>query len=97
MTTDLAPDLIATWRTNYGLDRRTPEEAMRWWSDNNIGQAPAGAVAALGLCLEAIDAWHRVGSSLLHGRDTPTVRTMVIRGFLRGYLAGWRAAKREGK
>ncbi len=44
----------------------------------------------------AIDAWHRVGSSLLHGRDTPTVRTMVIRGFLRGYLAGWRAAKRKG-
>ena len=51
---DLAPDLIATWRTNYGLDRRTPEEAMRWWSDNNIWQAPAGAVAALGLCLDAI-------------------------------------------
>ena len=44
----------------------------------------------------AIDAWHRVGSSLLHGRDTPTVRTMVIRGFLRGYLAGWRAAERKG-
>lgn len=62
MTTDLAPDLIATWRTNYGLDRRTPEEAMRWWSDNNIGQAPAGAVAALGLCLDAI-------ARLTHERD----------------------------
>ena len=45
----------------------------------------------------AIDAWHRVGSSLLHGCDMPTVRTMVTRGFLRGYLAGCRAAKRSRK
>ena len=62
MTTDLTPDLIACWRANYGLDKRTPDEAMRWWSDNNIGQAPAGAVAALGLCLEAI-------ARLTHERD----------------------------
>ena len=45
-----------------GLDKRSPDEAMRWWSDNNIGQAPAGAVAALGLCLEAI-------ARLTHERD----------------------------
>lgn len=45
----------------------------------------------------AIAAWHRVGSDLLHERDTPTVRTMAVRSFLRGYLAGWRAAKQERK
>ena len=52
--TDLAPVLIAGWRTNYGLDTRTPEEAMRWWDERWLGKAPAGAVAALGLCLEEI-------------------------------------------
>lgn len=52
---DVTPDLIACWRANYGLDRRTPEQAMRWWAEHNIGQAPAGAVAALGLCLEEHD------------------------------------------
>lgn len=54
MTTDLTPDLIACWRANYGLDKRTPDEAMRWWDERCLGKAPAGAVAALGLCLEEI-------------------------------------------
>lgn len=52
--TDLTPDMIAAWRANYGLATRTPEEAMRWWDERCLGKAPAGAVAALGLCLEAI-------------------------------------------
>lgn len=52
--TDLTPDMIAAWRANYGLATRTPEEAMRWWDERCLGKAPAGAVAALGLCLEEI-------------------------------------------
>lgn len=48
-------DMIRCWRINYGLDIRTPEEAMRWWHEHNNGMAPAGAVAALGLCLNEIE------------------------------------------
>lgn len=48
-------ETIRVWRINYGLDTRTPEEAMRWWSGEMHGRAPAGAVAALGLCLDEID------------------------------------------
>ena len=47
-------ETINTWRINYGLDKRTPEEAQRWWSYQQNGMAPAGAVAALGLCLQEI-------------------------------------------
>ncbi len=47
-------DIIACWRINYGLDSRGPEHAARWWHEMNDGKAPAGAVAALGLCLEEI-------------------------------------------
>jgi hypothetical protein len=39
------------WRINYGLDRRSPEDAARWWGCG----APAGAVAALGLCLDEVE------------------------------------------
>jgi hypothetical protein len=42
---------IDCWRSNYGLDKRSPAEAARWWADNMQGKAPAGAVAALGILL----------------------------------------------
>jgi hypothetical protein len=48
-------DVIECWKANYGLDKRTPEDAMRWWHDSCNGMAPAGAVAALGLCLIEIE------------------------------------------
>lgn len=47
--------MLSDWRINYGLDTRTPAEAMRWWHDNMDGKAPAGAVAALGLCIDEIE------------------------------------------
>lgn len=47
---------IDGWRVNYGLDKRTPREAVQWWSDNLGGFAPAGAVAALGVALDELDA-----------------------------------------
>ncbi len=47
--------VIQQWRINYGLDKRTPADAMRWWSDNLRGMAPAGAVCALGLALLEIE------------------------------------------
>tara|TARA_R110000868_G_scaffold8110_1_gene41863 strand:- start:481 stop:753 length:273 start_codon:yes stop_codon:yes gene_type:complete len=52
----ITPEMIETWRTNYGLDKRSPAEAARWWSDKYDGLAPAGAVAAFGYLLEARDA-----------------------------------------
>lgn len=59
MTDDhLTDDHIQCWKINYGLDKRTPQEAMQWWHDGNGGyggMAPAGAVAALGLCLLEIE------------------------------------------
>lgn len=48
-------ELIQCWKINYGLDKRTPEEAARWWSENLNGMAPAGAVAALGFCIKEIE------------------------------------------
>lgn len=48
-------ETIRTWRINYGLDTRTPEQAMRWWSGEMHGCAPAGAVAALGLCIDELE------------------------------------------
>jgi len=47
-------ETIRVWRINYGLDTRTPAEAMRWW-DARMSSAPAGAVAALGHCLDEIE------------------------------------------
>jgi hypothetical protein len=52
--TSVDDEMIQCWRVNYGLTQRTPDEAMRWWHDHNHGMAPAGAVAALGICLEEI-------------------------------------------
>lgn len=48
-------DMIDCWRANYGLDKRSPEDAARWW-DDECGMAPAGAVAALGLALRELEA-----------------------------------------
>ena len=47
---------IDCWRINYGLDKRTPAQAAQWWGDNLRGLAPSGAVAALGVALDEIDA-----------------------------------------
>ena len=59
----MTPELIETWRINYGLDKRSPEDAARWWSDKYDGLAPAGAVAAFGYLLEARDADLRAKST----------------------------------
>jgi hypothetical protein len=56
MTDRVTDEMIVCWEIGYGLGKRTPEEAFRWWNDNNHGMAPAGAVAALGLCLAEIKA-----------------------------------------
>lgn len=45
---------INCWRINYGLNDKSPEEAMRWWDERLNGMAPAGAVAALGLALDEL-------------------------------------------
>jgi hypothetical protein len=47
---------IDCWRANYGLDKRTPAEAAKWWSDNMRGLAPSGCVAALGVALDELEA-----------------------------------------
>mgnify|MGYP007100091390 CR=1 FL=1 len=59
---DLIDDkMLSDWRSNYGLVDRTPAEAMRWWHDRMDGKAPAGAVAALGLCIGEIERLRAVG------------------------------------
>lgn len=47
---------IDCWRANYGLDKRTPAQAARYWSEACAGMAPAGAVAALGVALDELAA-----------------------------------------
>lgn len=51
----VTPEMIDCWRANYGLDARTPADALRYWNERHAGIAPAGAVAALGLCIEEIE------------------------------------------
>jgi hypothetical protein len=51
----VSQEVIACWRKNYGLDKRTPAEAARWWHDNLDRKAPAGCVAALGIALDDMD------------------------------------------
>jgi hypothetical protein len=48
-------EMVDCWKVNYGLADKSPAEAMRWWESENRGCAPAGAVAALGLCLIEIE------------------------------------------
>lgn len=55
MSNQIDAKMLSDWRINYGLDTRTPAEAMRWWHDHMDGKAPAGAVAALGLCIDEIE------------------------------------------
>jgi len=55
MSNQIDDKMLAGWRINYGLDTRTPAEAMRWWYDRMDGKAPAGAVAALGFCIDEIE------------------------------------------
>jgi hypothetical protein len=47
---------IDCWRVNYGLDKRTPAQAAKWWSDTMRGLAPSGCVAALGVALDELEA-----------------------------------------
>lgn len=54
-TDQITDDMVACWRVSYGLDTMTPADAMRWWESSCNGSAPAGAVAALGLCLAERD------------------------------------------
>lgn len=54
--TQITDDMVDCWRINYGLDKRSPEDAMRWWDSRWSGHAPAGAVAALGLLLQEREA-----------------------------------------
>lgn len=55
MSDQIDDKMLSDWRINYGLDTRTPAEAMRWWYDRMDGKAPAGAVAALGLCIDELE------------------------------------------
>lgn len=50
--TRINDEMVRAWRANYGLDTRSPCDAGCWWSDHSSGMAPAGAVTALGLCLQ---------------------------------------------
>ncbi len=52
---EVTPEMIECWKINYGLDKRTPEQAALWWQEESHGMAPAGAVAALGLCILEIE------------------------------------------
>jgi hypothetical protein len=48
-------ETINVWRINFCLLGRSPAEASKWWNDRNRGLAPAGAVAALGTCIDEIN------------------------------------------
>jgi hypothetical protein len=47
---------IDCWRIKYGLDKRTPADAAKWWHENMRGFAPSGCVAALGVALDELAA-----------------------------------------
>ena len=66
----ITQDMIDCWRINYGLDKRSPEDAARWWGEHLDGKAPAGVVAALGLVLNELDALRKPC-----GTDNPTMST----------------------
>ena len=63
----ITSQMLSDWRANYGLDKRTPIKAMHWWQDNMDGKAPAGVVAALGLCINEIE---RLTASLKRANET---------------------------
>jgi hypothetical protein len=64
---------IDCWRANYGLDKRAPADAAKWWSDNMRGLAPSGCVAALGVALDELDEWRKL-------RDPVTLHVNLLRG-----------------
>jgi hypothetical protein len=50
----IGDETINRWRANYGLVERNPIQAAQFWKMTNGGMAPAGAVAALGICLDEL-------------------------------------------
>ena len=73
MMSEITQDMIDCWRANYGLDQRSPADAARWWCDSTYGMAPSGAVAALGLVLQELDALRKDAEryALLRGDFSP--------------------------
>ena len=68
----LAPELVAAWRRNYGLDAgRSPREAAALWPKF----VPNGIVIALGMTLNAFEA-------LLVERDTIALELTMTRALL---------------
>lgn len=57
-------EMVHNWRVNYGLMDRTPMEASKWW-DTNLGYAPTGAVAALGVAIDGLDAQRELIATLM--------------------------------
>jgi len=53
---------IDCWRVNYGLDKRTPAEAAKWWSNTMYAAAPSGCVAALGIALDELEAMRKAST-----------------------------------
>ena len=83
--TEITPATIECWRANYGLDTKSPADAMRYWSDTCAGMAPAGAVAALGLMLIERDRLLMVIQSahdrLLRGDDDNVLLELLQEGW----------------
>jgi hypothetical protein len=53
----ITDEQISCWKTNYGLDKRSPQEAAAAWLERSWcnGMVPPGSVAALGLCIQEIE------------------------------------------
>lgn len=68
---------IAAWRLNYCLDKRTPAQASKWWSDAMLGMAPAGCVAALGVALDELEAVRKDAARYRWLRDKAYTATAV--------------------
>lgn len=66
----ITDELMQRWCDNYGLTDRTPAEAARWWIERMGGDAPAGAVAALGLAIGEIKRLRNVLRAVLAPADS---------------------------
>jgi hypothetical protein len=79
---------IDCWRANYGLDKRTPADAAKWWSDNMRGLAPAGCVAALGVALDELEALRALAApSVPSGEPAASqARVQALETLLRAWL-----------
>ncbi len=62
-------ETINRWRANYGLVERNPIQAAQFWEMTNGGMAPAGAVAALGICLDELAEMHAELAEARRERD----------------------------